>query len=469
MMQVYLVSCVKSKQTAATSCRAEDMYISPLYRASLMYASNRAEDKEKQVFILSALYGLLSLNDVISIYEKTLGKMPRAEIVEWGKLVDEKLSALFDIENTNFVFLAGEKYVAPLRKYLRHYSEPLKGIASIGGRIRWLKQNAPMNDTYSQSEIDLQPPLSSIYKPKSKPKQNNFSQALENAKAKALENGASSLTITSGELHRMVGGYPGTGHRMPMCCEAMYSAMLPGDIIVSKPPSGKGASVKITYHLKCDENALTDNKFIVSKPLKPVTESPMVSVWARELRSTEILKRIPDDKPGWYRWWAPTDVLEKLLNSPYIANKYMAQLSSHFLKRKFNDDYYFCVYVGVAIKESIRDRLNWHVNQRHTKSAVQSGFLSTFRKTISSLVAGNQYDEATTNELINNLIIEYCAIDCSIKSETAKNVIDKIERDELAKNILPLNIMGNCHIILQPFLADLKKARKQSSHHDFQE
>jgi len=41
-------------------------------------------------------------------------------------------------------------------------------------------------------------------------------------KEKALKNGEQSLTITSGELHRMGGGYPGAKHRMPMCCEAMY-------------------------------------------------------------------------------------------------------------------------------------------------------------------------------------------------------------------------------------------------------
>jgi len=128
----------------------------------LAYALSRADDKEKQVFILSALYGLLSLTDVISTYEKTLGNMPRAEVVEWGRRVNEKLSALFDIDHTNFLFLAGEKYVAPLRKHLRHYSEPFKGISSIGGRIRWLNQQVPVNDSHSNKQCKNALQLSTV-------------------------------------------------------------------------------------------------------------------------------------------------------------------------------------------------------------------------------------------------------------------------------------------------------------------
>ena len=155
MNNVYLISCVKSKQKTQPSCRAEDMYVSPLYRASLAYALNRAEDKTKQVFILSALYGFLSLNEIISTYEKTLGKMPRAEVIEWGRLVAERLTKLFNIEDTNFVFLAGDKYVSPLRKYLKHYSEPLKGISSIGSRIRWLQQHMLSETNYQTSRHPL--------------------------------------------------------------------------------------------------------------------------------------------------------------------------------------------------------------------------------------------------------------------------------------------------------------------------
>ena len=65
----------------------------------------------------------------------------------------------------------------------------------------------------------------------------------------AERRGAGQLEINSGELHRAVGGYPGPGHRMPMCCEAMYQERVAGDEVVKSPPKGKGASLTIRYLL----------------------------------------------------------------------------------------------------------------------------------------------------------------------------------------------------------------------------
>lgn len=72
MNNIYLISCVKSKQQAAPSCRAEDMYISPLYRASLSYAINRVENKAEQIYILSAKYGLLPQDAIEQIVCRAL-------------------------------------------------------------------------------------------------------------------------------------------------------------------------------------------------------------------------------------------------------------------------------------------------------------------------------------------------------------------------------------------------------------
>lgn len=61
--------------------------------------------------------------------------------------------------------------------------------------------------------------------------------------------GADSVKITSGEVHRQVGGYPAANHSMPTCCDAMYREQRDGDRIVSAPPKGKGASLTIEYML----------------------------------------------------------------------------------------------------------------------------------------------------------------------------------------------------------------------------
>jgi hypothetical protein len=59
------------------------------------------------------------------------------------------------------------------------------------------------------------------------------------------------VEISAGDLHRRVGGYPGADHRMPACCSVMRNAIdeQAGDMIVSSPPSGQGASFAVRYVL----------------------------------------------------------------------------------------------------------------------------------------------------------------------------------------------------------------------------
>lgn len=65
-----------------------------------------------------------------------------------------------------------------------------------------------------------------------------FEAALATRLAQAQAAGRASLTVKSGDLHRDVGGYPGTNHRMPVCCQVMRAAMLAKDRIVEAPPKG---------------------------------------------------------------------------------------------------------------------------------------------------------------------------------------------------------------------------------------
>ena len=58
------------------------------------------------------------------------------------------------------------------------------------------------------------------------------------------------VDLTSGDVHRVVGGYPAEkgNHRMPVCCDVMYEAMRGDDEVLSRPPKGKGATLKIRYY-----------------------------------------------------------------------------------------------------------------------------------------------------------------------------------------------------------------------------
>ncbi|QDK34754.1 HNH endonuclease [Sphingomonas sp. IC081] len=61
--------------------------------------------------------------------------------------------------------------------------------------------------------------------------------------------GLKHVEINAGELHRQLGGYPGSNHQMPNCCQVMEQERRTLDEIISRPPSGKGASLTIRYHL----------------------------------------------------------------------------------------------------------------------------------------------------------------------------------------------------------------------------
>ncbi len=58
------------------------------------------------------------------------------------------------------------------------------------------------------------------------------------------------IDLNSGEIHRVLGHYPGTNHRMPVCCEFMYEKMNGDDKVLYAPPKGKGATLKIRYFRK---------------------------------------------------------------------------------------------------------------------------------------------------------------------------------------------------------------------------
>ena len=332
MKEVYLISCTKLKQDYP--CVSEEMYAkSSLYRLSYEYAINRVEDKNSQIYILSALHHLLPLSKVIEPYNKTLNNMNSIEKREWGQLVYKEMKETFDMDNTHFIFLTGKEYMKPITKYLEsnQYSNPIPLNYGIGKRMKWLKDN------------------------------------------------------------------------------------------------------------------------MVERIIE-----------AKAIRDKDYLHNIPNNMPGWYKWWAPEKALKLLLDSSYVSKKYFLDLLPSLTTKRINGVNYYYIYVGVAIKESIRDRLNWHVNQHHTKTSVESGFLSTLRQTISSLVAGNQYDEIATNNLIDMLIIEYYPVDMLIKSDQAKEKIERIEKEELANNLLPLNLRDNKNSIVKEFLTDLSHARKQS-------
>ena len=81
------------------------------------------------------------------------------------------------------------------------------------------------------------------------PNRKDFQKKMDSILKLAEQEGKSQVDIKSGDLHRMVGGYPGNDHRMPICCGVMRKNMKSTDKILDEPPKGNGATLLIRYQL----------------------------------------------------------------------------------------------------------------------------------------------------------------------------------------------------------------------------
>jgi hypothetical protein len=81
------------------------------------------------------------------------------------------------------------------------------------------------------------------------PTKDQFQSEIRSQLRNAELRGANFLELNSGLVHRKLGGYPGTNHQMPSCCDAMYDEKRSEDTILSAPKNGRGASLTIRYAL----------------------------------------------------------------------------------------------------------------------------------------------------------------------------------------------------------------------------
>lgn len=133
MSRIVLIACAKGK--ARNRVRASLMYQSPLFQSNLRFAKTLAPSR---IFILSALHGLLPLDQVIDPYDLTLNRMSDSQIQEWSKKVLWQMaSAGLDHAKDEFIFLAGDKYRKYLAQHLANVKVPMAGL-SIGKQLQFL-------------------------------------------------------------------------------------------------------------------------------------------------------------------------------------------------------------------------------------------------------------------------------------------------------------------------------------------
>ena len=126
---IIIISCGKRKLQG--KAKAKDLYIGSLYRQKLEYVSTLYPDNE--VYIISAKYGLIHQDKVISAYDKKLPYFDNDYYQEWFDLITEQLQEFDSTED--IIFLGGVRYFNPIDKYFtgKKYA-PLIGKNLGGGR-----------------------------------------------------------------------------------------------------------------------------------------------------------------------------------------------------------------------------------------------------------------------------------------------------------------------------------------------
>jgi len=102
---------------------------------NLAFAHSLRPDK---IFILSAKYGLVDLEQELEPYEQTLNIMPVHEIKNWAEKVKNQMRGKINFDADEVVFLAGEKYRKYLLPFFQKTTIPLEGL-SIGKQLQYLK------------------------------------------------------------------------------------------------------------------------------------------------------------------------------------------------------------------------------------------------------------------------------------------------------------------------------------------
>lgn len=140
------ISCVSQKRNV--SCKAEEMYISELFKKSLSYAKTL----NGHIRILSAKYKVLELDDIIEPYNLTLNEMSEKDKRNWAKEVINQLQEKNVDFNEKTIFLVGNNYRKYLLRYFSDYEIPLEGLP-IGMQLSWYKSHLTSNSSIIETSL----------------------------------------------------------------------------------------------------------------------------------------------------------------------------------------------------------------------------------------------------------------------------------------------------------------------------
>lgn len=152
-----------------------------------------------------------------------------------------------------------------------------------------------------------------------------------------------------------------------------------------------------------------------------------------------------DDRHGVYRLWVPQELIDEKLKDLNCDKT---------LSKPIEGKVYRSLYVGMS--KNLYDRLDWHINDKHTKEAVKSGFISTLRHTIGAFL-GDANKPLTKLEDDVNKFLDQCYFEWEYT--TSEGMATYIESELMANNYYPFNIQHNPNLPKE-VRSDIIKRRK---------
>lgn len=145
---IVFIPCVKTKKQTKT--KAQNLYQSDLFNKSLAYAKSL---NPREIFILSAKYGVLKLDDTVKPYNRTLNNMGKKEQKLWAYKCYKQLKD----KNVDFseeaIFLTGKNYRKYLIQKFSNTRVPMKGLA-FGEQLRFLKSGSTQKPAKQTKTIE---------------------------------------------------------------------------------------------------------------------------------------------------------------------------------------------------------------------------------------------------------------------------------------------------------------------------
>lgn len=158
------------------------------------------------------------------------------------------------------------------------------------------------------------------------------------------------------------------------------------------------------------------------------------------------------DSPVLYKWWFKYD---KRIWDKFVSNGID---TARLEVRNIDGEDYYALYVGIGA--SCISRFRWHIipSVHHTPSAVNSGVISTLRKTLCALL---DLKLLGAEQFVNQYMDDHCFLEWKIfHNGISKPGLEDIESDRINAGYYPLNIQSN-GAVPKEWLRYLKEMRSR--------